>query len=189
MSVYVLVMVLQICACLTVIGWLLYVSSRKGGPGFSAKSLLQHSLKKKKKHNLLGFCCTTKGLWVIYPLFPSAICKCHIGGMQMAESSVVSSPCSCTSKVFFFRKEIFIGNKKMSINTLGSLFACLTLDYFVNSNLFLQSADDYEVNNLVPHSTAPGNVVPFKMTKPINCLKPLGKVVFRSSFLCPACLL
>lgn len=44
MSVYVLVMVLQISACLAVIGRLLYVSSRKGGSGFLAKSLSQHSV-------------------------------------------------------------------------------------------------------------------------------------------------
>lgn len=42
MSVY--VMVLQISACLAVIVWLLYVSAGKGGPGFSGKSLSQHSL-------------------------------------------------------------------------------------------------------------------------------------------------
>lgn len=37
MSVYVLLMVVQISTCLAVIGWLLYVRSGKGGPGLSGR--------------------------------------------------------------------------------------------------------------------------------------------------------
>lgn len=107
LSAYVPEMVLQISACLAVIGWLLYVSSGKGGPGFPAKYLSQHSFLVKESTSFTWLLQDGQRRVINLPravsLFPSAVCNCHVRGMQTVEGSVVSPLCSLpTTKCFFF---------------------------------------------------------------------------------------
>lgn len=170
LSAYVPEMVLQISACLAVISWLLYVSSGKGGPGFPAKYLSQHSFLVKESTSFTRLLQDGRRRVIHLPwavsLFPSAACNCHVRGMQTVEGSVVSPLCGLPTTKCFFLVWTQYPKKKKPFSVWQFVCSLASLQNSVLKSQFglkLQSVEDSKVNRLLPHSTAAGHVVAFKM--------------------------